>query len=56
MPSSKLKLSILNVLKEEGYINHFEVSTAEDGKKNIFIQLKYFQGHQRPRGIAVGSR
>lgn len=43
MPSSKLKVAILNVLKEEGYVEDFEVSTT-DGKNNVNVSLKYFQG------------
>ena len=43
MPSSKLKKSIANVLKEEGYIN--DVSVADiDGKPVLNIALKYYQG------------
>lgn len=43
MPSSKLKLSILKVLQEEGYINGFETDKT-DGKDNINVLLKYYQG------------
>lgn len=42
MPSSKLKCAIANVLKDEGYIEDFVVST---GLKPILeIQLKYYAG------------
>ncbi|MHB1947128.1 MAG: 30S ribosomal protein S8 [Gammaproteobacteria bacterium] len=43
MPSSKFKLSILNVLKEEGYIDGYEVSNI-DGKQTVNVALKYYQG------------
>lgn len=43
MPSSKLKISILNILKEEGYIESFEV-TESAGKKDLNVTLRYFQG------------
>jgi small subunit ribosomal protein S8 len=43
MPSSKLKIAILNVLKEEGYVGSFEMTTT-DSKKTLTVQLKYFQG------------
>lgn len=43
MPSSKLKLSILEVLKEEGYIDSYDVST-DDGKSSVSVSLKYYQG------------
>jgi len=43
MPSSKVKLAIAQVLKDQGYIDTFEVST-EDGKSTLAIGLKYYQG------------
>lgn len=43
MPSSKLKLSILKVLKEEGYINDFSVA-AEGVKSVVDVTLKYYDG------------
>lgn len=42
MPSSKLKCSIATVLKEEGYIEGFSVST--DAKPVLNIELKYYAG------------
>ena len=42
-PHSTLKTEILRVLKEEGYIEDFEVTT-DDNKKNIKVDLKYYQG------------
>ncbi len=43
MPSSKVKLSIGNVLKEEGYITDIKKSDV-DGKAELSIELKYHQG------------
>jgi small subunit ribosomal protein S8 len=43
MPSSKVKLSIANVLKNEGYIATYNVSEV-DGKPVLSIALKYFDG------------
>jgi small subunit ribosomal protein S8 len=43
MPSSKVKLSIANVLKNEGYIASYNV-TDVDGKPVLSIALKYFDG------------
>ena len=43
MPSSKLKLAMLQVLKEEGYIENYE-ETANGNKKVVSVALKYFQG------------
>jgi small subunit ribosomal protein S8 len=42
MPSSKLKVAIAKVLKDEGYIGDFAVSG--DVKPELEITLKYFQG------------
>jgi small subunit ribosomal protein S8 len=43
MPSSKVKVAIANVLKDEGYIEDFAV--AEDaGKAELKIGLKYYAG------------
>ena len=43
MPSSKVKLAITKVLKDEGYIEDFS-TTDLDGKPTLAIQLKYYQG------------
>ena len=43
MPSSNLKLAILNVLKEEGYVGECQVSVV-DGKSSLSVALKYYQG------------
>lgn len=43
VPHSTLKVEILNVLAEEGYIEGSEV-VADGNKKNIQIKLKYYQG------------
>ena len=42
MPSSTQKVSIAKVLKDEGYIIDYSVSG--DTKKELTIELKYFQG------------
>ena len=43
MPSSNVKLSIANVLKDEGYISSYNVSD-KDSKATLTIALKYFEG------------
>lgn len=42
--SSVLKQEIARVLKEEGYIFDFEVSSLENNLKKMTIELKYFKG------------
>jgi small subunit ribosomal protein S8 len=39
VPHSKIKASILKVLKKNKYISDFEILTSEDNKKNILVQL-----------------
>jgi small subunit ribosomal protein S8 len=43
MPSSKQKLAIAGLLKEEGYIGDFSVGDV-DGKPQLELKLKYFRG------------
>ncbi len=43
MPSSKLKVAIARVLKEEGYIEDFAVAD-QSGKPELRIELKYYAG------------
>ena len=43
MPSSKLKVAIANVLKDEGYIDEFAVR-ENGGKPLLDIALKYYAG------------
>jgi len=43
MPSSKLKVSIARVLKDEGYIAGY-AETEVEGKKQLEVGLKYFEG------------
>jgi small subunit ribosomal protein S8 len=42
MPSSKAKLAIADVMKEEGYITDYAVSTQT--RPELTITLKYYQG------------
>ena len=43
MPSSKLKVAIAQVLKDEGYIEGFAVK-SEGAKSELQVQLKYYAG------------
>ena len=43
MPSSKLKVSIAKVLKDEGYIDDFAIR-ENDGLSELNIALKYYAG------------
>jgi small subunit ribosomal protein S8 len=54
MPSSKLKVAIANLLKEEGYISDFSIST--DAKPQLEVELKYFEGKRVIETIKRVSR
>jgi len=43
-PASKLRVRVLEVLADEGYIRGFEAMTGADGHPAIEISLKYFDG------------
>ena len=50
MPSSKMKVRIAEILKEEGFIKNFRV--REDGKQGVLkLYLKYHNGGPAIRGI-----
>lgn len=43
IPSSKTKVGIAKVLKDEGYINDYAVG-EQDGKQVLEVTLRYFEG------------
>jgi small subunit ribosomal protein S8 len=49
-PNSRLRESVLEVLKTEGYIRGFTV-TEREGRSEIEIELKYFDGEPVIREI-----
>ena len=55
MPSSKLKVAIANIMKEEGYISGFSVQ-EENKKATLTIELKYFEGKPVIEAIGRVSR
>jgi small subunit ribosomal protein S8 len=52
MPSSKIKVGIAGILKQEGYISDFVVNEPGEGEvsKTLTVTLKY--GRNRERSIA----
>ncbi|MBU6952904.1 MULTISPECIES: 30S ribosomal protein S8 [unclassified Hahella] len=54
MPSSKMKVAVANVLKEEGFITDFQAS--EEAKPVLEITLKYYQGTPVIENISRVSR
>jgi small subunit ribosomal protein S8 len=43
MPSSKLKVAIAQVLKDEGYIDGFQIK-SDGAKSELAVALKYYAG------------
>ena len=58
-PASTLRVRVLNVLKEEGYIRDF-AEIEKEGRKELEIELKYFEGspaiHEIQRVSKPGRR
>lgn len=58
-PASTLRVRVLQVLKDEGYIRDFR-NIENDGHKEIEIELKYFEGapaiHEIQRVSKPGRR
>lgn len=46
MPHSKLKMKILAIIKNEGYITKFDEVVLDNNKKEIVVTLKY-KGNER---------
>ncbi len=44
VPASKMRVRVLEVLADEGYIRGFEDITGKDGHPAIEVSLKYFEG------------
>jgi small subunit ribosomal protein S8 len=55
MPSSKLKVAIAKILKEEGYISSYEVVDGKVvGSKVLRIRLKYVGERRERRSVITG--
>ena len=54
MPSSKMKVSVLEVLKGEGFIENYSVD--QGAKPEVTVELKYFEGRSVIEEIKRASR
>ena len=45
MPSSTLRLKILEVLKTEGFISSYHIEKKENNKISLIVDLKYYEGN-----------
>ena len=55
-PGSTLRARVLEVLKSEGYIRDYSVSDLGNGRTDIDIELKYFDGQPVIKMIARVSK
>lgn len=55
MPSSKVKVSVVEVLKSEGYVEDYGVQDV-DGHSELTIALKYYDGRPVIEEIGRASR
>jgi len=51
-PASKHRISVLEVLKREGYIRDFSVSKKDGGSSEVVVELKYSEGRPAIKEIA----
>jgi small subunit ribosomal protein S8 len=55
MPSSKIKVEIAKILKEEGFVENFEVAEAEQvGQKVLRVKIKYVGERRERRPVISG--
>jgi len=55
-PGSSLRMSVLEVLQSEGYIRGYTVTERENGRSEIDIELKYFDGEPAIKKIERVSK
>ena len=55
-PASKMRERVLEVLQQEGYIRGFSVTEQVNGKAEIEIELKYFDGEPVIKNIKRVSK
>jgi small subunit ribosomal protein S8 len=55
-PGSRLRVSVLDVLKNEGYIRGYSSVEHADGRSELEIELKYFDGEPVIREISRVSK
>ena len=55
MPSSKLKVAIAKILKDEGFVSSYEVADGKvAGQKVLRIRLKYVGERRERRAVITG--
>ena len=54
-PGSNLRVRVLDVLKSEGYIRGYASVQHSDGRSELEIELKYFDGAPVIRTLEIGT-
>jgi small subunit ribosomal protein S8 len=55
-PNSRLRMSVLDVLKSEGYIRGYSTIDHKDGRSEVEIELKYAEGEPVIREMSRVSK
>ena len=56
VPNSKLRAAVLDVLKEEGFIEDFQKQEIDEHRSNLVVTLKYVGGNGAIQEISVVSK
>ena len=55
IPSSKFRMKILDVLKQEGYISDYKFLSGSNNKATLSVDLKYNNGLVSPGSCLIRS-
>jgi small subunit ribosomal protein S8 len=55
-PNSRLRVSVLDVLKSEGYIRGYSTVEHKDGRSEVEVELKYHEGEPVIREMSRVSK
>ena len=55
-PNSRLRVSVLDVLKNEGYIRCYSTVEHKDGRSEVEVELKYHEGEPVIREMSRVSK
>ena len=56
VPNSKLRVAVLEVLKNEGFITNFHQEKIDEKRNNLVIELKYVNGNGAIQEITTVSK
>lgn len=56
VPNSKLRVAVLHVLKEEGFVTDFRQEKIDEKRANLVVDLKYVGGNGAIQEISIVSK